>query len=112
MAHLREIRIPSGVRGAGPWPGGGDFPGVGLAVDVKEAAEETFPQKRVAPGQASAQHLFCTSGGVTVVGSQPSGHSQDSALRGSGQTQANSRALAKPWSSLAPPCGPGDKEAA
>lgn len=69
-------------------------------------------QKRVAPGQASTEHLFCTGGAMTVVGSQFSGYSQDSALWGSGQTQGNSRAPAKPWSSLAPPCGPGDQEAA
>lgn len=63
---------------------------------------EPYPQKRVAPGQVSTQHLFCTGGAVTVVGSQLSGYSQDSALRGSGQTQANSRALVKPCPSLWP----------
>lgn len=100
-AHLRELGIPSGVRGAAPTlPGGTSLQGVlsgrlKSSLVLRRGWHQASTPWLCGPGIDPASVLHGASG-MTVLRSQLSGHSQSSAFPGSGQTQASGRALLEP----------------
>ena len=100
-AHLRELGIPSGVRGAAPTlPGGTSLQGalsgrLQRSLVLRSGWHQASAPRLCGPGVDPASVLHWASG-MTVLRSQLSGHSQGSAFPGSGQTQASGRALLEP----------------